>query len=142
MRCLGILILLMLCTSTQAQQIGLVQTRSFYDRDHGLKQLIRSLEAGNPSFFGLEKEPRDAEFDRISSRCVQPESKREWPQDSPCFVIDRVAASLEKFAKDRGILILLDPSYRKPTSRYWILDGHQIEDITERFVNEYNSNNP
>ena len=45
MRYLGILILLMFFTPIQAQQIGLVQTRSFYDRDHGLKQLIRSLEA-------------------------------------------------------------------------------------------------
>lgn len=141
MRYLGILILLMFFTPIQAQQIGLVQTRSFYDRDHGLKQLLRSLEARNPSFFDLQTEARDQEFGRISSGCFQTENKQ-VRKEALCLVIDRIAASLEQFAKDHAILILIDLDYGKRKSGYTIMDGEHIGDITERFINHYNRNNP
>ena len=132
---LSVVALLILLTTCHAQQIGSIESRSFYDRDRGIKQLVYALKSFHSSFFDLKPDERDREFDRIAVVCsnVRDESTGVLvpEKETVCPAIKAIADGLEDFAKIRGILIIVDASYGKIS-----IEGKH--DITQSFVAEYN----
>jgi capsule polysaccharide export protein KpsC/LpsZ len=139
MKCLSVCLLLICSTVCHAQRAARIESRDFYNPDRGVKQLIRSLESENRAFFTLEPKKQDAAFDRIASVCIN-DSKHKT--DPLCRAIDDISLALERYAKDREIVLLIDVSYGNVTTLYGQLNLSEAEDITQQFVNEYNRRHP
>lgn len=139
MKLLQVFLVLIFCTVCRAQHVARIESRAFYKPEHGVKQLIRSLESHNRAFFALDPKTRDAEFDRIASACInEPQHK----EDALCRVVDDISVALEQFAKHRQIVLLLDIDYGNVTTLYGQLDVAEAEDITQLFVEQYNRLHP
>lgn len=139
MKCFQVFLVLMFCTVCRAQHIAQIESRSFYDPEHGIKQLIRSLELQNPAFFALDPKKRDAEFDRLGAVCVnEPQHK----QDPVCRAFDDISVALEQFAKDREIVVLIDACYGNVATLYGQFNIGDAGDITLPFVEGYNRLHP
>ena len=133
------LLLMLFCTVCRAQHLARLESRSFYHPEHGVKQLIRSLESENRGFFALEPKKRDAEFDRIGSVCINDPKHKE---DLVCRAIGEISLTLERFAKDREIVLLIDVCYGNVTTLYGQINVADAEDITHLFIEEYNRRHP
>lgn len=130
-------------TVCQAQDMSVasIQSKSFYDRQHGIKRLTNSLMLFDSSFFDRQPAERDQLIERIGSICSASESQSTAEttrlKDTVCPTVEIINDALNHFAKTRRIVLLVDSSY--PTGA--IIDG-DLEDVTAAFVEWFNRADP
>jgi hypothetical protein len=133
---IGVLLFLTACQA-QDMSVASIQSKLFYDRQHGIKRLTNSLTLFDSSFFDRQPAERDKLIDRIRSTCSASESQSTAEttrlKDTVCPRVKIINDALNHFAKTRRIVLLVDSSF--PTGV--IIDGNP-EDVTAAFVEWFN----
>lgn len=123
----------------QKNRIALVDSKSFYNSERGIIQIVNALKLVNPNFLSLTSEEKDREFKKIAEKCRDEKGEKtevilETKEKNVCVAIKDIFEYGEKFKQKNEYVFLADVS----SCSYVTHLCDSATDVTQQFISDYN----
>ncbi|MGI9054516.1 MAG: hypothetical protein ACR2F2_01805 [Pyrinomonadaceae bacterium] len=123
----------------QKNTVALVDSKSFYNSENGIIQLVNAIKLVNPNFLTLTAEEKDKAFKNIAEKCREANDKQinvvlDTGENNVCVAIKDISVYVEKFKQKNEFVLLAEFS----SCSYVAHLCETAIDVTQQFINEYN----